>query len=311
MDRLDAMAAFVAAVDAGSLAGAARRLDLSPASVTRAVATLEQRLGTRLMHRSTRALSLTAAGEGFVATCRQILGELAVAERGAAFDQEQLSGPISLTAPVLFGQMRVRPVLDRFLDAHPGVQARLLLLDRVVNLVEEGIDLAVRLAHLPDSGLVAIRLGEVRRVVCASPAYLERCGVPQAPVELRQHACIAEGGIGTEVAWRFRPEAGSGRRSLQPVPVRPRLAVNSAAAAIASALDGHGLTRVLSYQVADHVQAGRLALVLAEFEPPPVPVHLVLAPALARTARLRAFAAFAAPVLRNELGRGAPGPGGP
>ena len=311
MDRLDAMAALVAAVDAGSLAGAARRLNRSPASVTRAVAVLEARLGTRLLHRTTRSLSLTVAGERFVATCRQVLGELAAAERGAALDREDLGGPISVTAPVLFGQMQVRPVLDRFLDAHPGVRARLLLLDRVVNLVEEGVDLAVRLAHLPDSELVASRLGEVRRVVCASPAYLERRGEPLVPSELPQHDCIVEGDAGTEARWSFRPGPGDARRSVKVVPVRPRLIVNSAAAAIGSALDGHGLTRVLSYQVTEHVRARRLVLVLRDHEPRPVPVHLVLPPFLAMTARTRAFVNYVTPALRAALDSGANADGQP
>ena len=176
MDRLDAMASFVAAVDEGSLAAAARRLNHSPAGVTRAIAALEDRLGTRLLHRSTRSLYLTSFGEAYLLTCRRVLEELENAERGAAVEQTALRGLLTLTAPALFGQLRLRPLLDQFLDANPAVQGRLLLVDRVVNLVEENIDAAIRLAHLPDSTLVVRRLGEVRRIVCASPSYLDRRG---------------------------------------------------------------------------------------------------------------------------------------
>jgi DNA-binding transcriptional LysR family regulator len=270
MDRVDAMRAFVAAVDRGSLASAARRLGHSPATVTRAIALLENRLGMRLLHRSTRALHLTQFGETYLATCREVLSALDGAERGAAAEQERPSGLLTITAPLMFGQLRVRPVLDAFLDANPAVQARLLLLDRVVNLVEEGIDVAVRLAHLPDSTLAATRLGEVRRVLCAARSYIERCGMPQAPAALREHACVMErDGAETEL-WRFAAAPG---RPLLPIVVRPRLVVNSAAAAVDSAVAGHGITRVMSYQAAAAVAAGKLIVLLPQHEPPPIPVH--------------------------------------
>ena len=276
MDRIDAMRAFVAAVDRGSLASAARSLGYSPATVTRAFALLETRLCLRLLHRSTRALHLTRFGESYLVTCREVLAALDTAERGAAAEQEKPSGLLTITAPLMFGQLHVRPVLDAFLDANPTVQARLLLLDRVVNMIEEGIDVAVRLAHLPDSTLVATRLGEVRRVLCAAPSYIARSGTPKAPSELRQHACIMErDGAETEL-WRFAP--ASGRPQLA-VAVRPRLVVNSAAAAVESAIAGHGITRVMSYQVATAVAAGKLVVLLAQHEPPAIPVHLVLPPA--------------------------------
>ena len=300
MDRLDAMAAFVAAVDEGSLAVAARRLGYSPAAVTRAIASLEDRLGAQLLHRTTRALRLTALGETYLATCRRVLDELQQAERGAAADQETPRGLLTLTAPVLFGRLRVRPVLDRFLDASPAVQARLILLDRVVNLTDEGIDVAVRLAHLPDSSLVATHLGEVRRVLCASPAYLERHGVPHTPSDLSSHACIMSNGAATE-RWSFAHPAAGRRRALQMAVIHPRLTVNAAAAAIDSVLDGHGITRVMSYQVALEVVAGRLVLLLTAYEPPPIPVHFVMQADRSMTAKLRAFIDFAAPLLRTDL----------
>ncbi len=298
MDRVDAMRAFVTSVDRGSLASAARSLGQSPATVTRAIAMLEGRLGMQLLHRSTRALHVTRFGETYLATCREVLMALDMAERGAAAEQERPSGLLTITAPLRFGQLHVRPILDAFLDANPAVQARLLLLDRVANLVEEGIDVAVRIAHLPDSTLVATRLGEVRRMLCAAPAYIERCGAPREPAALREHACIMErDGAETEL-WRF---AWAPRKPLLPISIRPRLVVNSAAAAVDSAVGGHGITRVMSYQAAAAVAAGQLVVLLAQHEPPPIPVHLVLSSAHAKTAKQRAFLAFAAPRLRADL----------
>jgi DNA-binding transcriptional LysR family regulator len=292
------MRAFVTSVDRGSLASAARSLGQSPATVTRAIALLEARLGTRLLHRSTRALHLTQFGESYLATCKEVLSALDVAERGAAREQEQPSGLLTITAPLRFGQLHVRPALDAFLDTNPAVRARLLLLDRVVNLVEEGIDAAIRVAHLPDSTMVATRLGAVRRVLCAAPAYIERHGAPLVPAALREHACIMERDGAEEDVWRFALSPGKG---LLPVPVRPRLVVNSASAAVDSAAAGHGITRVMSYQAAAAVAAGKLIVLLEQHEPPPIPVHLVLPSGRSGTAKQRAFAAHAAPRLRNAL----------
>ena len=302
MDRIDAMRAFVAAVDRGSLASAARSLGHSPATVTRGLALLEKRLGVRLLHRSTRALRLTHFGEAYLATCREVLAALDAAERGAAAELERPSGLLTITAPLRFGQLHVRPVLDAFLDAKPAVQARLLLLDRVTNLVEEGIDVAVRIAQLPDSRLVAARLGEVRRVLCASSAYLERCGAPQTPAALREHACIMEREGAETEQWRFASASGRLRTSID---VRPRLRVNSAEAAVDSAVAGHGIARVMSYQAAAAIAAGNLVVLLPKHEPPPIPVHLVLPSARSRTLKQRAFVAFAVPKLRDRLTKAA------
>jgi DNA-binding transcriptional LysR family regulator len=298
MDRIDAMRAFVAAVDRGSLAAAARTLGHSAASVTRAIALLEDRIGMPLLYRTTRALRLTPFGETYIATCRQVLATLDMAERGALAEQEEPSGLLTITAPVRFGQLHVRPVLDAFLDANPGVRARLLLLDRVVNLVEEGIDVAARVAHLSDSAMVATRIGQVRRVLCASPEYIARHGMPQTTSDLRDHACIMErDGAETEL-WRF---ASAGGKPLPPIAIRPRLVVNSAAVAVDSAEAGHGITWVMSYQAAAAVVAGKLTVLLAQYEPPAIPVHLVLPSSHARTLKQRAFLSFAAPLLRNRL----------
>jgi DNA-binding transcriptional LysR family regulator len=302
MDRIDAMRAFTAAVDRGSLAAAARKLGYSAAKVTRGIAMLEGRLGMRLLHRSTRALHLTDFGETYLAACRQVLSALDNVERGAAAEQEQPSGLLTITAPLRFGQLHVRPILDAFLDANPAVQARLLLLDRIANLVEEGIDVAVRLGHLPDSRLVAARLGEVRRVLCASPIYIRRCGVPQAPAKLREHACIMErDGAETEL-WRF---ASTSARSLLSISVRPRLRVNSAEAAVDSAVAGHGIARVMSYQAAAAISAGKLVILLPRHEPPAIPVSLVMPSARSKTPKQRAFFEFAVPKLRARLAKAA------
>jgi len=299
MDRLDAMAAFVAVVEEGSLAAAARRLGLSPASVTRAVAMLEARLGERLLHRSTRALRLTERGERQVALYRNVLAELAEAEEAGAGDA-RIEGRIAITAPTLFGRRVVMPAVESFLEAHPAVGARVLLLDRVVNLVEEGVDAAVRLAPLPDSGLVAVRLGEMRRLVCAAPDYLARSGAPATPGDLDRHACLGtEDGLAREI-WHFSDGASDRRRPLSRT-VGPRIALNSAGAAIDAAVRGGGLCRVMAYQVVEPLAAGHLVPLLRGFEPAPVPVHLVFHPIPRRNRALRAFVDHAVPRLRAAL----------
>lgn len=298
MDRIDAMRAFVISVDRGSLAAAAKRLGQSPATVSRGIAMLENRLRMRLLHRSTRALNLTPFGEAYLATCREVLSALDTAERGAEEARETPSGVLTVTAPLRFGQLHLRPIVDAFLDANPAVRARLLLLDRIVSMADEGIDLAVRIAHLPDSSLAATRVGEVRRVLCAAPSYLKKHGAPSTPGALVDHECIMErDGAETEL-WRFSGPAG---RAIQSIAIRPRLVINSAAAAVESAVAGHGITRVMSYQAAAAVAAGELSILLASYEPPPRPVHLVSPSARSQTAKQRAFVGFAAPRLKAVL----------
>lgn len=302
MDRIDAMRAFVAAVDRGSLAAASRSVAMSPAAVTRAIAALEERLSMKLLHRTTRALHLTPFGETYLATCREVLSALDAAEQGAAVEQERPSGLLTITAPLRFGQLHLRPVLDEFLEANQAVRARLLLLDRIVNLVEEGIDLALRIGRLPDSSLTVTKLGEVRRVLCAAPSYLERRGAPASPAALQDHGCIMAHDAAEAHAWRFVPAPG---RPPGPVAVRPRLIVNSASAAIDSAIEGHGITYVMSYQVAQDVAAGRLVVLLPQYEPQPLPVQLVTPPRGGGTAKQRAFVSFVVPRIRQTLLRSA------
>lgn len=301
MDRIDAMQVFVAALDQGSLAAAGRRLGRSPAAVTRAIHFLEERLGTRLLHRTTRAITLTEAGTRYAETCRRVLADLEEAELHAAGDRAAPRGVLTVTAPVVSGTRILRPILDGFLGQHRQVQARLLLLDRPVHLVDEGIDVALRIAHLPDSNLIAIRLGEVRRVVCAAPAYLARRSAPTRPEDLADHACISFAQAGEGEVWSFPPAAGA--KLARAVHVRPRLTVNTIEGAIGSAIEGHGITRVYSYQVERDVREGRLVLLLQADEPSKLPVHLIAPEGRLAVAKVRAFVDFATPRLRAEFAR--------
>lgn len=263
MDRLFGMRVFVMVAEAGSLAAAGQKLGLSPPAVTRSLASLEKHLGCRLLHRTTRSLSLTEAGARYLEDCRRILAEVEEAEEWLRGEQSAPQGGVSLTAPVMFGQLYVMPVVRDFLDLYPRVEARVALLDRVVNLLDEGHDMAVRIGHLPDSSLLAARVGEVRRVLCASPDYLERHGAPLTPADLSRHKVIA---TSAAASWRFR--SGTVR-------VRPRLVVNSNQATLDAALAGWGITSQLSYQVASAVRAGRLRVLLVEHERDPWPIHVV------------------------------------
>ena len=297
MDRLDALRAFALSVDRGSLSAAARELAKSPASITRAIAALEERLGTALLVRTTRALKLTEAGERFLPTARRVLDELDLAEAATTASDRAPHGVLAVTAPVMFGSLHVRPLVDAYLAAHADVRVRLLLLDRVVNLVDEGIDVAVRIAHLPDSALIATQVGAVRRVAVASPDYLARHGKPKKPADLASHRCISSIGLTPSETWTFRKG-----RAVH-VRVTPVLAVNHAESAIRAATAGAGITCVLSYQVADQLARGTLVRVLTAYEPPPVPVQLVFPAANARAAKVRAFLELATPRLRTALAR--------
>ena len=301
MDRIEAMDAFVSAVDEGSLAGASRRLGRSPAAVTRAVAALERLVGTRLLYRTTRVVRLTEAGERYIASCRRILVDLQEAELMAAGERTAPRGVLTVTAPLFFGRLYVRRLVDDYLGAYPEVQARLLLLDRTVNLLDEGIDAAVRIGHLPDSSLIAVKTGEVRRVVCASPEYLRRHKLPRQPPDLASHDCIIFSAMTPTDTWTFAASRGSD--SVRTVRVRHRLTVTEAEAAIASAVEGRGVTCVLSYQIERELKRGRLRLILEDFEPEPLPVHVVYPEARLSAAKTRAFVDFVTPRLKKELTR--------
>jgi DNA-binding transcriptional LysR family regulator len=300
MDRLDAMALFVTAVDEGSLAAAARRHGRSAAAATRAVSLLEGLAGESLLLRTTRRLRLTAAGERKVAVWREVLAKLD--EKSGEPAGSPVRGSIVITAPELFGRLKVMPILETFLAGHPGISARVLMLNRMTDLVGEGIDLAVRLAPLPDSSLAAIKLGEVCRFVCASPAYLSRMGTPTNLHDLDQHDCIGLNAEGDRELWSFSVPS-TDRSRTRSVRVGTRLSLNSAGAAIDAALRDHGVVRALSYQVAELLAKGRLIRLLSDFEPPATPVHLVFHPVRAKSGALRAFIDHVVPQLRQELAR--------
>ena len=270
MDRLQTMSVFVAVAEESGFAPAARRLNLSPPSVTRAVSELEGRLGAKLLHRTTRTVRLTDAGRRYLADCRRLLTEIDEVERHAAGLHATPRGRVTVTASALFGRMVMTPVLLDLLDRYPEISLTTLFADRVVHLLDEGVDVAIRIAELPDSSLSAVRVGSVRRVLCAAPGYLETEGRPESPEDLARHATIDFVNMTPGGEWAF--EANGKARRFRP---RARLRVNSADAAIAAALRGRGITRVLSYMIAPQIAEGALELVLDDFAPPAVPVHVV------------------------------------
>ncbi|WP_338828075.1 LysR family transcriptional regulator [Bradyrhizobium sp. 27S5] len=300
MDRIDAMKVFVAAVDEGSLAGAGRKLRRSPAAVSRAISFLEHHVGAELLHRTTRSLKLSDAGQRYAAACRRILSELEEADISAGGERSAPRGTLTITAPVVVGEDVLRPVLDAFMTEHPAVVARLVMLDRTVNLIDEGIDVALRIAHLADSNFVAIKLGEVRRVVAASPGYLAQHPVIGEPADLAKHQIIAMTHFGLD-SWSFPPAAKS--KVARAVQFTPRLVVNTVRAAVASASEGHGITRLFSYHIAEEIRDGRLQILLASDEHPPLPVHLLAPQGRFDVPKVRAFVDFATPRLKRYFER--------
>lgn len=294
MDRYQAMRVFQHVADSGGFAPASRKLNLSPPAVTRTVAALEDMIGARLLVRTTRSVKLTEAGERYLEDCRRILAYIAEAEAAAAGSYARPTGMLTVTASVLFGQIYVLPIVTRFLDAYPDVTGRLLFLDRVTNLVDEGIDVAIRIGHLPDSSHAALKVGSVRRVICGAPSYFERAGVPTTPADLAQHRIIVATGVWTRLDWRFGPAGADA------VDVKPALFCNSNEAAIAAAREGWGLTRVLSYQIGPDLQSGRLMTVLGEHEEAPLPIHIVHTEGRRASAKVRAFVDAAAEALRSN-----------
>jgi DNA-binding transcriptional LysR family regulator len=300
MDRIDAMKVFVAAIDEGSLAEAGRKLGRSSAAASRAVAFLEGHVGVPLLYRTTRSIKLSEAGERYAAACRRMLIDLDEADMLAAGERSTPRGTLALTAPVTSGEQVLRPILDAFLDAYPTVSAKLRLLDRRMNLIDEGIDVALRIGHLPDSSMVAVRVGEVRRIVVAAPSYLAKHQRIDEPGDLAKQQIIAmnNSGVGS---WSFPPADGSAiPRTVQ---FTPRLLVNSVRAAVASAVEGRGVTRPLSYQVAEHVRDGRLQVLLRSDEYAPLPVHIVTPEGRLSVPKVRAFVDFAVPRLRTQFAR--------
>lgn len=293
MNRLESMSVFIAVVDAGSLSAAARQLGMPLATVSRKVAELEAHLKSRLLHRTTRQLLLTDVGASYVAACRRILEEIGEAERAATGEYAVPKGELVVTAPIVFGRLHIVPVVAEFLAQYPEISLNLMLTDRVVHLMEEQCDVAVRIGDLPDSSLKAVQVGTVRRVVCASPGYLQTHGEPALPQDLAAHNCITFDVLASVGAWVFGE--GKAQRS---VPVHSRLSVNTAEAAIAAAALGVGVVRVLSYQVADAVQKGDLQVVLQSYESAALPISLVHKGQAPVPLKVRAFLDFVMPRLR-------------
>jgi DNA-binding transcriptional LysR family regulator len=284
MDRIDAMQAFVAVADLQGFAPAARKLGLSPSGVTRLIAALEDRLGARLLQRTTRSVTLTDVGARYLERARRILADVEEAEGSAQDERAKPSGRLVVSAPVGFGRLHVSPVMSAYLKRHPEVSGELRLSDRMINLVEDGVDLAVRIGHLPDSSLVARHVGEMRRIVVASSGYLRERGEPKRPEAIASHETIQFGATAASPDWRFVEEGREVR-----VACTPRFTTNSADAAIQYAGQGGGLTRVLAYQAADAIKRGRLRVVLAKFEEPPLPIHIVYPTSRLLSAKVRTF----------------------
>lgn len=303
MDRLEAMKIFIAALDEGSLAGASRRTGRSPAAVSRAVAYLEAHVGVPLLHRTTRSIKLSEAGERYALACRRVLSELEEADRQAAGERSVPRGTLTLTSTVFAGVELLRPVVDAFMEEYPTVNVRMHLLERPVNLIDEGIDLALRITQLPDSTLVAHRIGEVRRIVVASPRYLANHPKIVEPADLVKHQIVTTAHMGLD-SWSFPPINGS--TVARSVSFTPRLVVNNVRAAVASVVEGHGVARVLSYHVAPELEADALRLTLVDAEPPPIPVNLVSPHGRLSVPKVRAFVDFALPRLRAAFALRAP-----
>lgn len=295
MDQIHLMKVFVAVGELESFASAARRLAISPAAVTRAVSALEEQLGVKLLLRTTRSVRLTEAGGRYLEDTRHILASIVEANEAAAGINAAPKGDLAVTAPILFGKKFVMPCIVRYLQQYPEVDVSAYFLDRVVNLVEEGMDVAVRIGQLPDSGLKALRVGKMRRLLCASPEYLERHGTPQHPSELQRHEVIAAGTLSPRTDWRF---GAIDDPTL--IRMKPRLTVTSNDAAIAAASAGLGIARLLSYQVADEVAAGRLRVILAEYEEAPWPIHILHRESKYGSTKVRTFIDMLAEHLRNH-----------
>ncbi len=294
MDRWQAMRVFVKVAETKGFAEAARHLHMSPPAVTRAVAALEETIGARLLTRTTRSVTLTDAGARFFEDCTRILADLAEAEASAAGSFARPSGVLTITAPVIFGHRYVLPIIMDYLADHPQVSVRTLFVDRTVNIIDEGVDLAVRIGALSNSGFSALRVGSVRRVVCGAPSYFEKHGAPATPADLANHAVISATSAWSSTEWRF----GQDQKTI--VHVHPRLFCNTNDAALQAAVAGFGLTRVLSYQVAPSLVSGELQTVLSAYDEHPLPVHIVHPEGRQAPAKVRTFIDFAAARLRAD-----------
>jgi DNA-binding transcriptional LysR family regulator len=296
MDRLEAMSAFVAVVEAGGFSAAARRLGAPLTTVSRKVAELEDHLGVGLLIRTTRKVTLTDAGQAYFTRCRRLLDDLEEAERLASGEYQAPRGSLIVSAPLAMGRLHLTPIVAEFLAAYPDIDVELRLSDKFADLIENSVDVAVRVGHLPDSSMKALKVGSIRHVICASPGYLARHGAPETPSDLGAHHCVTFTGLEGAREWTFRAGRNSDRLT-----VRSRLAVDTAEAAADAATADVGVTRLLCYQVSKAVLDGRLKLVLRDFEPPPLPVNLVSVDVKLAPQKLKAFMDFVAPRLKARL----------
>jgi len=295
MDRFDAMSVLLAVVEEGSISAGARRLRAPLATVSRKMSELERHLGTQLLVRTSRRIALTDAGRGFVEASRRILEQMDDAERAAAGEYREPRGELAVTAPAVFGRLHVLPLAAAFLAEHPKIDLRLSLADRQVNLIDEHLDAAIRLGHLEDSALIATRIGSVRRVICASPAYLAARGKPTTPADLAAHDGISLSSFATSAGWTYR---GDNAALVEP---RTRVSLNTVEAAIDAAVAGLGIVRLLSYQIVDQLRSGTLVALLEDFAPEPIPIQLVHAGQGMLPVKVRAFIDFIAPRLRARV----------
>lgn len=292
MDRLQLMTVFVAVAEEQSFAGGARRLNMSPPAVTRAIAALEDRLGVKLLTRTTRYVRVTDAGQRYLEDARRIINEVDEADEAAAGINAEPRGQLAITAPVLFGKLFVIPGIVDYLQRYPDMEISAVFLDRIVNLLEEGFDVGIRIGELPDSSMKAIRVGSIRRVVCASPAYLAKHGAPEKPLDLANHLVVAASAVSPAIEWKFAEGLV--------VRVKPRLTVTSNDSAIAAVLLGMGVTRLLSYQIASYQASGQLKTILSEFEPEPLPIHVIHREGRYASAKVRSFVDLMVAKLRSD-----------
>lgn len=295
MDRLHLMTVFVAVAEEESFAAGARRLGMSPPAVTRAVSALEDHLGVKLLNRTTRYVRVTDAGNRYLDDARRIMGEMDEADDAAAGINAAPRGHLAVTAPAMFGKLFVLPGIVDYLKRYPDMEVSAVFIDRVVNLLEEGFDVGIRIAELPDSSMRAIRVGQVRRILCASPDYLERNSTPNNPTELSSHNIIASSGVSSTNEWKFNPDL-----KLSTVQVKPKLTVSSNDAAIEAACQGIGITRLLSYQVVPYLTSGQLKIILRDFEPASIPIHVLHREGRYTSAKIRSFVDLIAAKLKED-----------
>ena len=295
MDRFSEMQIFVAVAECEGFAAGARKLKISPPAATRAVADLEHRLGIKLLNRTTRYVRVTDAGQRYLDDCKRILAQVTEADEAAIGINAAPRGHLVITAPVLFGRMYVMPCVVAYLQKYPDTEISAMFVDRVVNMLDEGVDVALRVGELSDSSFKAIKVGTVRRVVCASPAYIEKYGLPQHPNDLSEHQIIVASSLSPNVEWRFLENKQS-----KIVRVKPRLTVTSNDAAIEAAVEGLGITRLISYQIAPELQNGQLKIILSEYEYPALPIHILHREGRNSSAKVRAFIDLVAEKLKAD-----------